>query len=491
MSPTSSFFTQAENFSMVSGGVDPRTGMYVVNINLGTVLGNNGQGPSLPFILSYSPLTGLSLNNGPGDSPFGAGIGIGLTAYDISSTPFRLTLSSGEQYLVNEFDDKVVLQQKKLDTVHIEKFSDHYTITYKSGNMEILNIPKGAAHILVPTQIINALGHSLTLNWDMLPDIPQLKSIQDENQTTLLTIDYSNSSRPSLQFLPGNQQEGYRVVLQLQNGQLSTVTNYALGDKSPLTWTLSSPVSVGNGSWGQWITGLTTPGGLTETAQYYQDGTGAKFPDSAQLPVLPQVYQLTRHPGGGSPAMTSNFSYTDHDFLGAGSGVDWNSVQDNLYFITGDYSYGSTETRTAGSTTITTKRTYNKYHLLTDVAVSQNGSVYTTHTDYWLDPKLEFGAQPNQFQLPKQVTTTWKSPSGQRQQVLQTVYNTDGNLTQRTDPDGTVTSCNYYPADGSVSGCPSDPTKFVRFVQSVTVTPPATSYTDVSPQIVNYEYSAY
>jgi hypothetical protein len=54
----------------------------------------------------------------------------------------------------------------------------------------------------------------------------------------------------------------------------------------------------------------------------------------------------------------------------------------------------------------------------------------------------------------------------------------------RTDPNNTVTTYEYYSPDGSVSGCPKDATGFVRFVKSVTTTPPTTQYTDVSPQVV-------
>lgn len=497
MATSPSFFSQASNFNTVSGGVDPRTGIYVINVNLGTLVGNNGLGPAFPFVLGYSPLNGLSLGNGPGPSPFGAGVGLNITTYDISDSPFRLTLSTGEQYLVDEFQDSngwtVTLRDKKLDTVHIQKSDTQYTLTYKSGNVEILAIPNDASYILTPTRIVNPTGHGLTLNWDTLPDIPQLQSIQDDAQATLLSIDWSDPSAPVLKFLPDSTAEGYRVVLGLNNGQLSSVTNYALGDSNPLTWTLTSPQPAGDGSWGQWIFGLTTPGGLTESAQVYQDGRGAKFPDSANLPVLPQVYQLTRDPGGGLLPVTLHFSYTDFDYLGAQSGVDWASTQDNLYYITGKYSYGSTETRTDGTTTITTQRTYNKFHLLTDVVVSQNGSIYTTHTDYWGDASSDFSAQPAQFQMPKKVTQSWQSPTQTtpRQEVVQTDYDSNGNLQKRTDADGTVTSYDYYPADGSVNGCPADPTGFVRFVKTVTVTPAATSYTDVSPQVFAYQYAAY
>jgi YD repeat-containing protein len=489
MNASPSFFTQAENFSMIGGGVDPRTGMYVLNLNLGSVLGNNGLGPSFSFALSYSPLSSL---NGPTDTAFGLGVAMGVTLYDTSNSPYRLTLSTGEQYLTDEYDDTVVLRQKKLDTVHIEKSSDQYKVTYKSGVVEILTGPDDISDIKVPKQLINPLGHSLTLDWDTLQTPPRLNSIKDDGQNTLLSIDYSDPSAPSVQFLP-NQTEGYKVVIQLNDGQLSTVTNYALGQDQPLVWSFSY-TSVGDGSWGQWIDSMTTPGGLQEAASYYADGRGAAFPDSANLPVLPQVYSFTRDPGGSSPAMTTSYSYTDKDFLGAGSGIDWNSTQDNLYFLSSDYTYGSTETRSDGDTSVTITRTFNNYHLLTDVVMTPtNGYTCTTHTDYWNDPDTDFDGQPNQFQLPKTVTSTWATtqPSASRSQVLQTVYDGNGNLTQRTDPDNTVTTYEYYPADGSVSGCPVDPTGFVRFVKSVTTTPPTTQYTDVSPQIATYQYAAY
>jgi hypothetical protein len=41
---------QADDFRTASGPVDPRTDMYVVNINLDSVVGNNGPGPSFLFI---------------------------------------------------------------------------------------------------------------------------------------------------------------------------------------------------------------------------------------------------------------------------------------------------------------------------------------------------------------------------------------------------------------------------------------------------------
>ncbi|MEV0538092.1 hypothetical protein, partial [Kitasatospora sp. NPDC050463] len=90
MSSTPSFFTQAGNFaSAVTGGVDPRTGLFNVQVVLGNLVGNRNLGPSLPLVLGYSPLS--SANTG-----LGQGVTLGLTTYDTDAR--LLALSSGERY---------------------------------------------------------------------------------------------------------------------------------------------------------------------------------------------------------------------------------------------------------------------------------------------------------------------------------------------------------------------------------------------------------
>ena len=70
------FVTQATNFvSAISGAVDPRTGLYGLNINLGTFVGNRALGPHLPLSLRYSPLNGM-------DFGLGKGFKLAVTAYN-------------------------------------------------------------------------------------------------------------------------------------------------------------------------------------------------------------------------------------------------------------------------------------------------------------------------------------------------------------------------------------------------------------------------
>lgn len=156
MPSVSSFFTQATNFgSSVSGGVDPRTGLYNVRIVLGHLVGNRNLGPSFPLALGYSPLDGTDIGFGRGFSP-------GLTTYDTDNA--LLVLSTGERYKVVETDTSVLPQQKKLDTVRIGKDEDgdFYRIVHKSGEVEILTGPQNAFGLKVPTELLTPAGHRLS-----------------------------------------------------------------------------------------------------------------------------------------------------------------------------------------------------------------------------------------------------------------------------------------------------------------------------------------
>ncbi|WP_437806040.1 hypothetical protein [Sorangium sp. So ce1078] len=55
------FYSQAFNFpGAIQGGVDPRTGLYVVNMPVARLVGNANLGPSLDLTLRYDPLGGAA-----------------------------------------------------------------------------------------------------------------------------------------------------------------------------------------------------------------------------------------------------------------------------------------------------------------------------------------------------------------------------------------------------------------------------------------------
>ncbi|MFB7382677.1 RHS repeat-associated core domain-containing protein [Kitasatospora purpeofusca] len=479
MPSASSFLTHANNFtSAVSGGVDPRTGVFNIRIRLGALVGNRGLGPSLPLVLSYSPMTST-------DVGFGRGVSMGLTTYDADDR--LLTISTGEQYRVEETDKKVVLLQSKLDIVHVDRkpAENAYRIAHKSGGVEILTGPGNAFSLKVPTVLLTPTGHRLGLEWDFASGPqPRLVAVKDEEEPEpLLSVTYAGESRTTLRVLPGRP-EGYDVDLRLREGLLASVHHFALGRDKPLVWDFAHTQLGEQGEWGSWITGATMPGGLTETAHY--QNAGHRFPVTAGLPPLPRVHRFVQVPGCGQPLVEASYEYTDTNFVGGHSDVDWNGDCDNLYEVLTDYSYGSTESRTcAGRTTRTTRR-YNNFHLQILERQQQNHCSHTVETQYYAIAGKPFDEQLAQFQLPSKKTVTWTDSGStlatSSQEVTETAFDGAGNPKSQTDPDGTYTEWTYYPPGGAGSDCPPEPNGFTRLLKSATRTPPAT-HVDAHPPV--------
>ena len=82
--------SNAFNFGeFVSGGVDPRTGMYTCALSLGKLHSADLNGPDVTFSLSFNPLN-------QADVGFGVGWSLTMTHYDLRSK--IMTLSNGERY---------------------------------------------------------------------------------------------------------------------------------------------------------------------------------------------------------------------------------------------------------------------------------------------------------------------------------------------------------------------------------------------------------
>ncbi|MCK9904738.1 hypothetical protein MXD63_32440 [Frankia sp. Cpl3] len=454
--------------------------MYNTQISLGGLVGNWNLGPSLPLVLSYSPLNGADLG-------FGLGFAPGLTVYDTDDA--LLVLSSGERYKVFESETDVVLQQQRLETVRVTRDEDgnFYKIVHKSGDVEILTGPQNAYSRKVPTALLTPAGRGLTLGWDFGGAQPRLQEIQDENDT-LLTVDLSDDARHVMHVLPGCS-EGYDVEFWFQNDQLWKVRHLGLGADEPLEWLLSYDPVGDQGEWGSWLTGVSRPGGMSETVSYTSDGH--QFPQSCDLPPLPFVVRLEQDPGGGQPAIEATYTYTSNNFVGGFSGASCDAGSDNLYGVLAGYTYGSTESRACQGQTRTITRTYNSYHLLTDEMTAQNGSSRLVHTDYYAQIGQSFDEQPAQFQLPRQCTVTWTDPAGDsRREVTTTSFDEQGNPESRTDPDGCRTDWTFYPAGGGGSACPPDPNGFTRWLKNVTRTPPTTEF-DAPALAVSYQYTLF
>lgn len=384
------FYSQAFNFAgAVQGQVDPRTGLFAMNMPLVNLVGNNNLGPNLNVQLYYSPLSTAQLG-------LGLGCSLGFSQYDRANN--RLTLSSGESYKIVETSDKVFIQQNKARGVRFEKLleQDAYRLIHKSGEVEWFTGPMTAGDIKVPVQLFTPTGHWLTLDWDFTHGLPRLATISDESDQVLLSLTYSEGLT-CLQVWPDSS-EAYELDLVLRNGYLSALSHN--GIEPALQWSFAYQ-SVGKLNL---LSQVQAPTGLVEQVQY-QDQV-QRFPNGSPIKTaLPAVVRHTVLPGADQPASVTNYRYTSTNYLGFdGAGGSWSQDTDYLYGVPTSYRYGST-TESAG---VVTERRYNSFHLQILEQVSDQLCVHTTELHYDIQEGAPFQDQVVWFQLPVSTTVRYE-----------------------------------------------------------------------------------
>jgi YD repeat-containing protein len=523
---TPSFVTQAGNFmSAVAGDVDPRTGLYGVNITLGHLIGNRGAGPNLPLSLAYSPLSAIQGDQGQ-DLGLGSGMSLNLSMYD--RTNQLLLLSTGERYPTAESAAtqdadggwKIPLVQQGVLSVTLKRYDSsrfnipcqwgtidgYYQVTHKSGDIEILMGTRMGGSLKLPLLMVNPAGHALTLQWSSsATGVPRLATITDDTPTslqndpngpwtTLLSATYDTGSL-RFAFFP-NSPESYEadLVYDQSAGMVSQIElKKDPSSDAALTWTLGYTGMPDK--WGSWLTDLTSPGGATERADYVPTHV---FPSGANLAKMPAVATYTKTPGAGQPAIVTTFSYTSqqpdgamagHNFVAGNTNIaSWSKSRDNLYdYGGGEYAYGSTET--CGNRAIT--RVFDKFHLQRSETLTQsdpgllNAKTTTSITDYYGDHSLSYDALVKTcvyFQCPQRKTITWvdgTDPQNDPSWTETASYDWDnwGNPIRKTAPNGLITHWAYYDEtkdtqDGNGALlCPADPNGFRRFAQWKQVDP--------------------
>lgn len=486
MTLSTSVSSNAFNFTnFINSQVDPRTGQYTCAINLPELKANNLCGPTVPLQLNFNPL-----NNS--DSGFGKGWNLQLSQFNPANG--ILSLYTGETFKINLQESEVLIPEKKLDSFHFHVLGNNrYRIEHKSGLIEILQV--GQSQLAMPVQILSQQGHSVTLDYEAFSTEPLLSSIKNTDGSLLLSLKRTLNEM-NIVLHAGTASESL-FLLNIQNGETRSIVLPTDDNASwQFTYILSNEFTC--------LQHIYTPTGGHEKVIYAAQPHN--FPGITDR-KLPRVYSHIQDPGFAAPAIETRFTYgskapdntNDHNFLGFGSGIDWiDNGLDNLYKVRSGYEYETQEELWEGSRAIrTTRRVYNRFHLMVreevmqKAALASDDTLLVTETEYYINPFEAFEDQPEYCQLPKSVTRTWRkngASSPRHTEVVSTTYDTFGNLLTQINANGVKETCTWYGLDAE-EGCPADPQKFVRNLKSKTVTPAPSNFGDAPTLQHRYTYT--
>jgi YD repeat-containing protein len=505
--------------SYIQNGVDPRTGQYTLGINLPALRSYDLNGPELPIALTYNPLNTL-------DGGYGKGWDLKLSQFTVQSR--ILALSTGETFKVtgSSAQSEPDIKEKKLASFRFfEEGGGHYRVVHKSGLVEHLEVQTGSPQVALPKRIESAQGQRLTLTYGVYNSTPFLTSIRDE--TSLLLQVVRDGNLVHIDQRPGAGEQGApwaRYTLQLESGSVKRIV---LPTQPEASWrfeyqtirdllclkTVHSPAG-SREELGYEDGGHVFPGGGRSAGEALTARMAAASPQASETlervldhrygprstapQALPRVTSHVTHPGSGQPSIRVEYTYglngvgDSYNFLGHGAqGVVYDpSGLDNLYQATHPYQYGSTEKLIVDNQAVRTiERTFNGYHLLIAEKTTQNSCVKHVLTTYPVDASLPFDLQVPQCQLPAEVSTHWTdlAAGSTRTEREFSTYDTSGNIIRSVANTGVEELTVWYPAQGG-DGCPEDPWGLVRYVQSKTVTPANSAYTDVPVLTTRYRY---
>jgi len=447
---SSNAHSNAFNFGeFVSGGVDPRTGMYTCSFSLGKLHSAGLNGPELALTLGFNPLNQV-------DTGFGVGWSLTMTHYDLRSKV--MTLANGERYKAVETSAGLKFREMKLQTAKVlETGGGRYEVRYKDGRRELLKVQAGT-QVAVVEKIIAPNGVSITLKHVLFNQFPMLVEVND-TQRCLLKI----------------TRKAGQVILTRHPGT-SAATDYGLVLKNSRVTAIELPVGKG---WeleyevidqAIYLWRVVNPLRGVEFIRYKRQGH--LFVNGVER-SLPFVIAHDIYPGHHQPRLCKEYSYSDHNFLGQGLIPTRSNDGDPLYLAPANYVYSSTERLVVkGAVHTLVNRTYNKFHLLTAEVTTRGDAKTSVATEYHCSVTKPFNEQPAQFRMPKIQTVTYLDRRTQqtRQETTVTEFDGEGNLLKLVEPNGMTTLSEFYPASGG-DNCPEDPMGFARFQKKRTVIP--------------------
>ncbi|MGX9862745.1 RHS repeat domain-containing protein [Pseudomonas moraviensis] len=446
---SSAVHSNAFNFGeFVSGGVDPRTGMYTSSFSLGKLHSSDLNGPEFALSLSFNPLN-------QADSGFGIGWSLTMTNYDMLSKV--MTLSNGERYKAVETSTGLKFREMKLQTAKVlVTGAGRYEVRYKDGRRELLKVLAGT-QVAVAEKIIAANGVSISLTHELFNQFPRLAEIRDAKRC-LLKITRTEGQVKLTRHPDTSSSSTYKLIL--KNSRVTAI-ELPVGNGWELEYEIIDGAS--------YLWRVVNPLRGVEIIRYKRQGH--HFVNDGEK-TLPFVIAHDAYPGRGQPRLCRAYTYSDHNFLGQGLLPATDNDLDPLYLAPGHYVYTSDEQLlVSGKVHTRIKRTYNKFHLLVAEVTTCGDAQIATATEYHGSVAKPFNEQLAQFRLPKVQTVTYldRRTQQKREETTVTEFDGEGNLIRHVEPNGVTTSTEFHPASGG-DNCPEDPLGFSRFPRKRTVT---------------------
>jgi len=467
MESNSSSAVQSNAFNFgefVSGGVDPRTGMYTCAFSLGKLLSSDLNGPEFALSLGFNPLNQT-------DVGFGVGWSLTMTNYDLRSK--IMTLSNGERYKAVETSTGLKFKEMKLQTAKVlVTGAGRYEVRYKDGRRELLKVLVGT-QVAVAEKIIAANGVSIALKHELFNQFPRLTEVRDAKRCLLKIT--RNAGQVTLTRHPDTSSTSdYKLVL--KNARVTAI-ELPVGKG----WELEYEV-IGEASY---LSRVVNPLRGVEIIRYKREGH--RFVNDVEQ-TLPFVIAHDIYPGRGQPRLCKVYRYSARNFLGYGVIPARDNDGDPLYLASGQYVYTSDEQWvTNGKVHTRINRTYNKFHLLVAEVTTCGDAQIATAMEYHCSVAKPFNEQLAQFRMPKLQTVTYldRRTQQKREETTVTEFDPEGNLLKHVEPSGVTTLTEFYPSSGG-DNCPEDPLGFSRFPRKRMVTAAASGGTST---VTYYDYA--
>lgn len=464
-------YSNAFNFSSYQDGkTDLRTGQFSAVVSLATVRPQGAAEGSRELKLVFSALT--TTNAG-----YGIGWRLSESQIDRSTTPV-VNLASGETATAEAFPavgQRFRFRDLKLENIAVVRTATStVTIYYIDGSVEVLEPRPSSNSPYRTVKLIFENGETFTYEYASTGTLARIVNTTMGHEMLTLTCQSSVISKARARMQGGRIAE---VSFTGANQLITSITvpydntdgkaNPGTQPKYTYSYRALTPQKY------QAIVEIKTPMGGSQTISYLEQGL--QYANNTYLPVVNRCETI---PGAGQPSIVKRYTFSkDRNFTGYPFSGGFQDGRDNLYNVSGAYEYWGEETtinQDAGNADLErVKSSFNKFHLM-GREEKQRGTALTILEYLYNEIPGSFSVQPANLQIPKQVTTTYRSTAGgaSRSETLIVESDQYGNTLKKTEASGLRLEYEYYPSSGDGNLCPAVPGRyFVRFCRQEKIVP--------------------